>query len=71
EKTDAVLIEEKREHINLEISLSHDQLHLLIVNYVGNDDIGIPLSTLLNINRVMLVSNQILASALNDLTPTS
>ncbi|MEH6468619.1 MAG: Na/Pi symporter [Porticoccus sp.] len=70
EKTDAVLMAEKREHINSEISLSHDQLHLLIVNYVGNDDIGIPLSSLLNINRVMLVSNQILASALSDLTPS-
>ncbi|MFT7299897.1 MAG: phosphate:Na+ symporter [Porticoccus sp.] len=67
EKTDAVLIAEKRENINSEIALSHDKLHLLIVHYVGNDDIGVPLSSLLNINRVMLVSNQILASAVGDL----
>lgn len=71
EKTDPMLITEKREEIKSEINLSHDQLHQLIIHYVGSEDFGIPLSSLLNINREMLVSNQILATAAGDLTPSS
>ncbi|MDX2349269.1 MAG: Na/Pi symporter [Porticoccus sp.] len=69
EKTDPVLITEKHEEIKSETNLSHDQLHQLIIRYVGSEDIGIPLSSLLNINRGMLVSNQMLANAVGNLTP--
>lgn len=67
EKTDPVLIEEKQQQLKEDINLSHDRLHQLITSYKGSEDIGIPLSSLLNINREILVSNQTLANAAGEL----
>ena len=67
EKTDPILIAEKRDQLDTEINLSHDRLHQMITRYSDGDSIGVPLSTLLNVNREMLVSNQMLATALRDL----
>lgn len=67
EHTDPVLLEEKHPQLQEEINLSHDRLHQLITRYDNSDAIGIPLSTLLNINRELLVSNQMLESAVRDL----
>ena len=67
EKTDPILIAEKREQLDTEINLSHDRLHQMITRHSGGDGIGVPLSTLLNVNREMLVSNQMLATAVRDL----
>lgn len=67
EKTDPILIAEKREQLDTEINLSHDRLHQMITRHSSGDGIGVPLSTLLNVNREMLVSNQMLATAVKDL----
>lgn len=67
EKTDPVLTEEKQQQLKEDINHSHDRLHQLITRYKGNEDIGIPLSSLLNINREILVSNQTLANAVGEL----
>lgn len=67
EKTDSILIAEKREQLDTEINLSHDHLHQMITRHSSGDGIGVPLSTLLNVNREMLVSNQMLATAVKDL----
>ncbi|WP_461517039.1 Na/Pi cotransporter family protein [Porticoccus sp.] len=67
EHTDPVLLEEKIPQLQEEINSSHDRLHQLITRYDNSDTIGIPLSSLLNINRELLVSNQMLGSAVRDL----
>ncbi|TNF06512.1 MAG: Na/Pi cotransporter family protein [Gammaproteobacteria bacterium] len=67
EHTDPVLLEEKHLQLQEEINLSHDRLHQLMTRYDNSVAIGIPLSSLLNINRELLVSNQMLSSAVRDL----
>ncbi len=71
EKTDPLLVEEKLQQLTSEINQSHDQLHQLITRYKSNDDMGIQLSSLLNINREILVSNQALVKAIGDLAAAS
>jgi len=67
EKTDPVLTDEKQQQLKEEINHSHDRLHQLITSYKDSEDIGMPLSSLLNINREILVSNQTLANAVREL----
>jgi len=67
EHTDPVLLDEKYPGLQEEINASHDRLHQLMTRYETSDTIGIPLSSLLNINRELLISNQMLASAVRDL----
>ena len=67
EHTDPVLLDEKYPQLQEEINISHDRLHQLMTRYDNSDAIGIPLSSLLNINRELLVSNQMLSSAAKDL----
>lgn len=71
EKIDPVLIEEKQQQLKADINHTHDRLHQLITGYKDSEDIGIPLSSLLNINREILVSNQTLANAVGELVVES
>jgi phosphate:Na+ symporter len=67
EKTDPILMAEKQQQLKEDINHSHDRLHQLITSYKDSEAIGIPLSSLLNINREVLVSNQTLANAVGEL----
>jgi len=67
EKTDPVLLAEKEQQLKEEINLSHNRLHQLITRHKDTDDMGIPLPSLLNINREILVSNQTLSNAAGEL----
>jgi len=63
EKTDAVLVQEKSAAVKAEIDAAHQELHQLIYRYIQRGPQGIESSSLLNINRELLISHECLLTA--------
>ncbi len=63
EKTEAVLVDEKSAALKEEIQNTHQELHDLIYRYIQRGTQGIASSSLLNINRELMISHESLLSA--------